>query len=213
MRPESNPTPSNLNPSEGRDCGEAIHLYPMAALIRLTLIGLYLALVLPLPVLAPPSLCVAMLGAVPVGLILVVAATSEMVQLDSHGIQVGHPPWCRWLLRRGWTLAWEQVVGLTPVATSQGGRVYYVRGRSSDPDQPGEAVARKAIQAYLLPQRVARFEEFLVLFSRFSGIDTSGVIRITPPWTYRLLAVLSGLLLGGEVLFLGLQHSGFPTMP
>jgi len=180
----------------------------MAPLIRLTLIGLYLALVLPLPVLAPPTLRWAMLGAVPMGLILVVAATSEMVEIDSHGIRVGHPPWCRWLLRRGWTLAWDQVVGLTPVATSQGGRVYYVRGRSSDPDQagqPGEPAERKAIQAYLLPQRVARFEEFLVLFSRSSGIDTSEVIRITPPWTYRLLAVLSGILLGGEVLFLGLQ--------
>jgi hypothetical protein len=118
----------------------------------------------------------------------------------------------RWLLRRGWTLAWDQVVGLTPVATSQGGRVYYVRGRSSDPGQPGEPAERKAIQAYLLPQRVARFEEFLVLFSRSSGIDTSEVIRITPPWTYRLLAVLSGLLLGGEVLFLGLQHSRALTM-
>ena len=208
MRPESNRTPSSQDASEGREGGKAIHRYPMAPLIRLTLIGLYLALVLPLPVLAPPTLRWAMLGAVPMGLILVVAATSEMVEIDSHGIRVGHPPWCRWLLRRGWTLAWDQVVGLTPVATSQGGRVYYVRGRSSDPDQagqPGEPAERKAIQAYLLPQRVARFEEFLVLFSRSSGIDTSEVIRITPPWTYRLLAVLSGILLGGEVLFLGLQ--------
>jgi hypothetical protein len=66
----------------------------MAPLIRLTLIGLYLALVLPLPVLAPPTLRWAMLGAVPMGLILVVAATSEMVEIDSHGIRVGHPPWC-----------------------------------------------------------------------------------------------------------------------
>ncbi|MFM7266163.1 MAG: hypothetical protein ACKOZW_11360, partial [Cyanobium sp.] len=60
-------------------------VYPMAPLIRFTLIGLYLALVLPLPVLAPPPLRIPLLLALPLGLLLVVAATAERVELGPAG--------------------------------------------------------------------------------------------------------------------------------
>jgi hypothetical protein len=167
------------------------HVYSMAPLIRLPLIALYLALALPLPLQAPPSLRPWLLAAVPLGLVLVVAITSERVVLDDHGIGLGHPPWCGWLLRRGWSVPWNRVSSLTPVATSQGGRVYYLRSAAQEASGPGVA--------HLLPQRVARFEDFLARFSRFSGVDTGVVTRLTPPWTYRLLAVLAGTLLVGEL--------------
>lgn len=168
--------------------------YPMAPLIRFTLLGLYAALVLPLPPLAPAGLVPLLTLAVVVGGVLVLAITSERVELSGEGIQVGHPPWCAWWLRRGWSLPWESVRSLTPVATSQGGRVYYVR--------TGAAGA-----AYLLPQRVARFEEFLAVFAASSGISTAGIARISPPWTYRLLAGLVVLLLAGEVVMLLVRPS------
>jgi hypothetical protein len=278
--------------------------YPMAALIRLTLISLYLALVLPLPLLAPGALRPWMALALVTGLGLILAITSERVELDDRGLRVGHPPWCAWWLRRGWSLDWQAITGLTPVATSQGGRVFYVRsqplsaqpepagpnasGRASAPGegseswaavrgglttqvQPGSpnqpawgagpeaqsgtgskpgflsgpdsesvAGAESAIgsksgpeggtgtgvgavaesgtsprsrsgtgRSYLLPQRIAGFEDFLERFSAASGIDTRAVGRITPPWTYQLLALLSGLLLASE---LGLFALG-PTLP
>lgn len=94
--------------------------YPMAALIRFTLIALYLAMVAPLPLLAPAELKLLLWLALPLGLGLVVAATSEAVELNADGIRVGHPSWCAWLLRRGWSLPWKSISGLTPVATSQG---------------------------------------------------------------------------------------------
>jgi hypothetical protein len=165
---------------EGED-GCAI--YPIAALIRGTLIALYLALVLPLPALAPANLRLVVGVLVAAGLLLVLAISSERVELDGHGIRVGHPVWCRWLLRRGWSLAWSEVAELRGVATSQGVRAHYVGGQGG---------------YWLLPQRVARFEEFLGRFARHSGLDTSSIGRISPPWTYRLLAVLSALLLAGE---------------
>jgi hypothetical protein len=162
-----------------------ISRHPMAPLIRFTLLALYLALVAPLPLLAPAGAPRLILGlALPLGLVLVVALTSERVVLDGHGIQVGHPPWCAWLLRRGWSLPWTAITGLSPVATSQGGRVYYVRSADG--------------AAWLLPQRVAGFEAFLARFAAASGVDTRGVGRISPPWTYRLLATLSGAMLAAE---------------
>ena len=80
----------------------ATAIFPMAPLIRFTLISLYLALVLPLPVLAPPELQEWLWAALPLGLVLILALVSEQVELSNDGIRVGHPVWCAWLLRRGW---------------------------------------------------------------------------------------------------------------
>jgi hypothetical protein len=174
------------------------HTYGMAPLIRGTLLVLYAALVVPLPLIAPEGLKPILWGALALGLILVLAITSEQVILDREGLRLSHPGWCGWWLRRGWHLSWEQVEGLTAVATSQGGRVFYVRtsGASS------KGASQPAQQAYLLPQRVERFEDFLTQFSALSGLTTDSVARITPPWTYQLLAVMSLTLLVGELVSL-----------
>ncbi|QVV68814.1 hypothetical protein [Synechococcus sp. LA31] len=172
----------------------ATAIFPMAPLIRFTLISLYLALVLPLPVLAPPELQEWLWAALPLGLVLILALVSEQVELSDGGIRVGHPVWCAWLLRRGWELPWDAITGLTPVATSQGGRVFYVRTKEES--------------AYLLPQRVQAFDDFLSRFSQHTGLNTSSIGRISPPWTYQLLAMLCSLFLGGEVIFLTVSLVG-----
>jgi hypothetical protein len=184
MNPGSQATPDQAQ----------LRRYPMAPLIRFTLISLYLALVLPLPLLAPAELQAWLWAALPLGLAVILALVSEQVELSAGGIRVGHPAWCNWLLRRGWQLHWDQISGLTPVATSQGGRVFYVRTEDGS--------------AYLLPQRVQAFEDFLSRFSQRSGLDTSSIGRISPPWTYQLLATLCALGLAGEAITGLLQLKG-----
>ena len=171
----------------------------MQPLIRGTLICLYLALVLPLPWLAPSSLRLPLALALPFGALLVLAITSERVQWDGLGMEVGPAPWCRWLpLRRGWQLRWEAITAIVPVGTSQGGRVYYLKGRDG--------------QAWLLPQRITDFDTFLSRLSRATGLDTTGIGRLTPPWTYQVLAVLCLLMLMAEALAFWLQQTGrLPT--
>lgn len=176
----------------------ACHRYPMAPLIRFTLLGLYLALVVPLPVMAPGPLQLPLLLASITGLLLVWAITSERVELDEKELRVGHPRWCAWLLRRGWQLPCSRITALTPVTTSQGGRVYYVRSGVTSGDTSGGA--------WLLPQRVAHFEDFLERFTAATGLSTAGIGRISPPWTYRLLALLSGTLLAGELITFSLYR-------
>lgn len=171
--------------------------YGMAPLIRCTLLALYAALVAPLPVIAPEPLKPFLWGAVALGLILVLAITSERVILNNNGLELSHPSWCAWWLRRGWKLEWPQVEGLTPVATSQGGRVFYVRTKGGEL-RDGKRQAR----AYLLPQRVEHFEMFLARFRSLSGLPTDSVGRISPPWTYQLLAAMSTFLLLGEIITL-----------
>lgn len=173
-------------------------VYRMAPLIRGTLVLLYLALVLPLAPLAPDGLRSFLLLALPIGLLLVLAISAEQVQLDEEAIAVTYPAWCRWLVRRGWRVQWSAVRKLTPVATSQGGRVFYLRCADGS--------------AYLVPQRVARFEDFLVRFAQVSGLETAAIGRISPPWTYQLLALLAGGMLVAELVggWLLWQHGPLP---
>jgi len=189
-------------PMKEMQSAAGVHRYPMAPLIRYGLLGLYGALVLPLPLLAPIQWRWPVGTAVLLGFLLVLAATSEQVEIAVSGVRVGHPAWCNWLLRRGWSLAWGDIQALNSVATSQGGRVFYVR---TSPDADGKS------KSWLLPQRIANFEDFLARFSAATGLDVGDVQRLTPPWTYQLLAVFSGLLLLIESLALfGLPHPVIP---
>jgi hypothetical protein len=172
--------------------------FQISPLIRGTLIGVYLALVLPLPLMAPAGLRPLLLLAAPIGLALVWALLSEEVLLNDQRIQVGYPRWCAWLLRRGWQLPWQEISRLIPMGTSQGGTVYYVSS------------ARQ--EHYLLPQRLDRFNDFLARFQAASGVDTSQVQRLTPPWTYQLLAVLAALMLTSELVVFGAMRVGWLTL-
>lgn len=175
--------------------------YGMSPQIRFTLLVLYAALVLPLPLIAPDRWQPLLWGALAFGLLIVLAITSEQVILDHEGVELCYPSWCRWWLRGGWQLQWAQVEGLTPVATSQGGRVFYVRSRSGQSQG-----AEQSLQSFLLPQRVENFNAFLTQFSSLSGVSTDSVARITPAWTYQLLAAMSLTLLVGEVIALAGVH-------
>ena len=159
--------------------------YRLSILIRGTLICVYLALVLPLPLMAPHPLQLWLCLAAPLGLFFVVALLSEEVSVDDNGLVVGYPFWCRWLLRRGWQLRWDQICRVVPVGTSQGGTVYYLKTL-------GEGHR-------LLPQRLERFDQFLKVVEEQTGLDTRGIGRLTPPWTYQLLAILAILMLIAEL--------------
>ena len=175
---------------------ERFHLSP---LIRATLISVYLALVMPLPLMAPPSLRLILWVAAPAGLVLVLAMLSEQVQLDSSGIKVGHPPWCSWLLRRGWGLKWDEIRRLVPVGTSQGGTVYYFT--TAD------------MEKRLLPQRLGNFERFLAVVQERTGLNTTTIKRLTPPWTYRLLLSLAIIMLITESAAAAAVKTGWIAIP
>ena len=183
-------------PIAERKQGERFLLSP---LIRFTLLAVYLALVLPLPALAPTSLQVWLVVAAGLGLVLIAALLSEQVLVNEAGIQVGYPAWCHWMLQRGWILQWHEIRGLVPVRTSQGGTVHYLKTH----DQRHQ----------LLPQRLENFSHFLALVQRHSGVETSRIGRLTPPWTYQLLAALATLMLTAELTTALALQSGWWVIP
>jgi hypothetical protein len=159
--------------------------FRISPLIRVTLLLLYVALTLPLPALAtvtaaPISPLVLSIGIL-LGGMLLYGGLSEQVEVDATGIQVTHPRWIRWLLRRQWHLKWSEMTALKPRSTGQGGIVYYF---TSDDGQ-----------AYLLPMRIAGFAELLRYVETYTQLDTRDVKPLAQPWMYVILLSLSLLLL------------------
>ena len=176
-----------------------VERFGLAPLIRFTLLSLYLALVLPLPLLAPVNLRGWMTSGLFLGLLLVLGLLSEQVETDSKGIRVLYPAWIGWLFRRGWSMTWSDIRALVPVGTSQGGTVYYVKAANR--------------QHQLLPQRIERFDRFLALLQERSAVNTKGIGRLTPPWTYQLLAALAVLMVLVELSAALAVNQGWIGLP
>ena len=149
-------------------------------MIRGTLVCVYLALVFPSALDGPRRSAAHALDCSTHRFGLGVSDAERTGSVDESGIHVGHPDWCRWLLRRGWSLRWEDVKRLVPVGTSQGenGFIY---------------IKTVGHGHRLLPQRLERFlTNSFRFFSQQTDLDTSSLIgRLTPPWTYQLLFSLA----------------------
>ncbi|NET59280.1 MAG: hypothetical protein F6K47_25015, partial [Symploca sp. SIO2E6] len=161
-------------------------IFPISPLIRLTLMGLYLALTIPLPFLAqissttvPPALLWLGIG---FGAIALSGILSERVIVDQEKIQVVYPSWVPGFFRQGWELPWTEVKDLKMRTTGQGGLVYYFISQSSP-------------KAYLLPMRVVGFARLVKLIEAQTSIDTTDIRPLAQPWMYLILLGLTLLLL------------------
>ncbi|MEH2022095.1 hypothetical protein [Nostoc sp.] len=160
-------------------------VFRLSALIRITLLSLYIALTVPLPFLSqvtaapvPPKLL--WIG-ISIGLVALYAVLTEQVIVNDEGIQVTYPAWVPRFFRKGWLLPWSQVKELKPRTTGQGGLVYYFLSQDG--------------KAYLLPMRVAGFARFVQIVQAKTGIDTTDVRPLAQPWMYLILLVFTLLLL------------------
>lgn len=169
----------------------------ISPLIRITLLGLYLALTIPLPFLSQATGASVSAGWLLCGIgsggVALYAVLSERVVLDDLGIQVNYPVWVPRFLRQGWFLAWAEVQDLKPRSTGQGGLVYYLLSSSG--------------QAYLLPMRVAGFARLVRQVQARTGIDTSAVRPLAQPWMYSILLLFTVVMLfiDGWVLWTSTQ--------
>jgi hypothetical protein len=168
----------------GSDSTAAVDIFPLAPLIRITLLGLYFTLTVPLPYLATATNssipAAALWAGIALGAIGIYAALTERVILNSEGIQVAYPAWVPKRWRPGWQLAWDQVQALKPRTTGQGGLVYYLLSRSGE--------------GYLLPMRVAGFARLVRRVQAETGLDMTDVKPLAQPWMYFILLGFTLLL-------------------
>ncbi|MBD2312071.1 hypothetical protein H6G20_10405 [Desertifilum sp. FACHB-1129] len=160
-------------------------IFRISPLIRITLLGLYLALTVPLPFLSQHAASPVPAELLWIGIFFgglgLHAALSERVVLDDQTIQVTYPRWVPGFFRKGWTLPWSEVQALKPRTTGQGGLVYYFLSQSG--------------KAYLLPMRVVGFARLVREVQAKTGIDTTDVRPLAQPWMYLILLGFTLILL------------------
>ena len=153
--------------------------------VKSSLISLYLALTVPLPFISIEKLKIPSVIIFALGLYLIINITSDYVETCSDKISYKSSFISKFLGKKNWEISWEDIKLIKSLPTSQGSKVYYFNTNQGE--------------NYLVPQRVEKFEKFLSIVSSNTGIDINELSYISPLWTYKLLTLLSVLMIIGEL--------------
>ena len=154
--------------------------------VKSSLISLYLALTIPIPFISIDKLKILSIFAFILGLYLIINITSDYVETCNKKISYKTSFISKTLGRKDWELSWKDIKLVKTIPTSQGSNVYYFNTIKGD--------------NFLIPQRVENFEKFLLIISKNTGIDINEISYISPLWTYKLLTLLSVVMIFGELI-------------
>ena len=153
--------------------------------VKSSLISLYLALTIPLPFISIGKLKIPSIIIFALGLYLIINITSDYVETCSNKISYKSSFISKFLGRKNWEISWKDIKLIKSLPTSQGSKVYYFNTFQGD--------------NILVPQRVEEFEKFLLIVSSNTGSDINEISYISPLWTYKLLTLLSIMMIAGEI--------------
>ena len=154
-------------------------------LVKSSLISLYLALTIPMPFISIDNLKFLSIFTFVLGLYLIINITSDYVETCNNKISYKTSFISKKLGRKNWEISWKDVKSIKTLPTSQGSKVYYFNTNKGD--------------NFLIPQRIENFEKFLLIVSKNTGINSNEISYISPLWTYKLLTLLSVLMIIGEL--------------
>jgi len=154
--------------------------------VRSSLISLYLALTIPLPIISIEKLKIPSIIIFALGLYLIINITSDYVETCSNKISYKSSFISKFLGKRNWEISWKDIKLIKSLPTSQGSKVYYFNTYQEE--------------NFLVPQRVENFEKFLLIVSKNTGVDIDEISYISPLWTYKLLTLISIIMIFGEFL-------------
>ena len=153
--------------------------------VKSSLISLYLALTIPLPFISIEKLKIPSIIIFAFGLYLIINITSDYVETCSNKISYKSSFISKFLGKKNWEISWKDIKFIKSLPTSQGSKVYYFNTHKDE--------------NILIPQRVEKFEKFLLIVSSNTGIDINEISYISPLWTYKLLTLLSIMMIAGEI--------------
>jgi len=153
--------------------------------VKSSLISLYLALTIPLPFISIEKLKIPSIIIFALGLYLIINITSDYVETSNNKISYKTSFISKFLGKKNWEISWKDIKLIKSLPTSQGSKVYYFNTHQGE--------------NFLVPQRVEKFEKFLSIVSSNTGIDINEISYISPLWTYKLLTLLSVLMIIGEL--------------
>ena len=153
--------------------------------VKSSLVSLYLALTIPIPFISIDKLKIISLVAFVIGLYLITNITSDYVETCNNKISYKSGFISKFFGKKNWEISWKDIKLIKSLPTSQGSKVYYFNTFQGD--------------NILVPQRVENFDKLLLIVSSNTGISINEISYISPLWTYKLLTLLSALLIIGEL--------------
>ena len=154
--------------------------------VKSSLIFLYLALTIPIPFISTENLKIISIIAFFFGLFLIINISSDYVETCNKKISYKTSFISKLLGKKNWEIVWEDIKLVKSLPTSQGSKVYYFITNKDE--------------NFLVPQRIENFEKFLLIISHKTGLNIEGLKYISPMWTYKLLTLLSILMIIGELI-------------
>ena len=153
--------------------------------VKSSLISLYLALTIPIPFIAIDKLKIPSICTFVLGLYLIINITSDYVETCNNKISYKTSFISKALGRKNWEISWKDIKLIKSQPTSQGSKVYYFSTNKGD--------------NFLIPQRLENFEKFLLIISRKTEIEVKDISYLSPLWTYKILTILSALMIIWEI--------------
>ena len=153
--------------------------------VKSSLITLYLALTIPIPFISIDNLKITSIIAFVLGLYLIINITNDYVETCKNKISYKSSFISKILGKKNWEIPWKDIKLIKTLPTSQGSKVYYFNTYQGE--------------NYLVPQRLENYEKFLLIVSENTGIAIDEISYISPLWTYKLLSLLSLMMIIGEL--------------
>jgi len=160
--------------------------------VKSSLVTLYLALTIPIPFISIDKLKIPSIITFFLGLYLIINITSDYVETCNNKISYKTSFISKTLGKKNWEISWKDIKLIKSLPTSQGSKVYYFNTYQGD--------------NFLVPQRVENFEKFVLVVSKNTGIAINEISYISPLWTYKLLTVLSVLMIVSEVFVFFIKY-------
>ena len=154
--------------------------------VKSSLITLYLALTIPIPIYSRSDLKLFALVAFLSGLFLIIDITNDFVLTCDKKVSYKASFFSNILGKKNWEILWKDIKLIKSFPTSQGSKVHYF---ISDKDE-----------SFLVPQRIDNLKEFIILISKNTDLNVNQLSYISPLWTYKLLTFLSVLMIVGEIV-------------
>ena len=157
--------------------------------VKSSLISLYLALTIPIPFVSSDKLKLVSIIFFFLGLYLINSLTSDYVETSDEKICFKTSFLSNFFGKRTWQIFWKDIKLIKSLPTSQGSKVYYFTLNNDE--------------NYLVPQRIENLEELITLITTKTNlhINAQEISYISPLWTYKLLTLLSVLMIVGEIIF------------